>query len=1061
MSDIFISHIEEDADIAIKIASGLEGRGYTTWYYERDSLIGPQYLLQIPQAIKQSKAMLVIISPDSLGSNQVTNEVISAYEDRKYFIPLLRNITHSEFQQRQPLWKQAIGAATSSPIPKELTEDYFSRIIKGLKYLGIQPSVNPDLQTEIPIIFKNGKQKDYISSNQGDGIRFFEIEPRTPSEPILGREKDIEDTLELLNKKYSFAVVGIKGVGKSKFVSALLERVKNDNTSTFKTYYWRCFALGYAPSFTEFGRKIIEDLTNVNVEEFGKITVGEQIQAVVRVLKEKQCFLVIDQFEAVINPETKKPEDQGFAEFLTCANEGLEPARVVVTGWEVPLDSRGMPFKAKILDGINASASRKLWEHHDLNINTNKMPKETKERLLEEIILRLHGHPFAIQVIARNYSITEIQEMLENTAFKESPLASKVADISSSVYTRLPQKLKRFLSSICIFSKPCGLSAMSYITDYSKGDTLQTLIELEQRGIISKYEDRTYDVHNLLKEPVLSQLSNGERMQLHIKAASYYANQPCPSIKDRKSINDVNHFLSAIEHYISANKYLEAVELFINEKLQECLYSWGHCGELERICKIFIERKDVIPKDMFCKVLGALGLIYRDYEKSDEAKKYFEEALEIAKYFKYKEVECEQMVNLGDIHYYLGIKPPGSISEIDISIKYHNEAARYFGEVIDRKLEAKNIGCLGNAFLAKKDYKSALECYEKTLNISREINDKRYEGIWSGNIGAIKEIDGNLEEAKTYFNKAISLAQETGDRKHESWWLGILGEIYLYRLKDYKNATNNLEGALSLSEKILFTRGMKRQLDALWRVYYAEGKYQDAVRCYEKLRMAGCELERSDIGYIANICFVIGEYNKSIDYYKEILNIDRKASDKQGEIRDLFSLGDIYIKLGQSKKAIEYYNDAFAVTRQTYPFILRNEPLLLEIENIIKRGEAEKALEKCTALILKMTSNTFAEWIKSYSKAYRVEYPVAALAEEIEEYENGMINVTPNTKTFMGLANLYARKGELERAIVQYNKAFECDPNNIVALLSMMEVMVWDKQYGESINIYSNLGSKV
>ena len=42
--------------------------------------------------------------------------------------------------------------------------------------------------------------------------------------------------------------------------------------------------------------------------------------------------------------------------------------------------------------------------------------------------------------------------------------------------------------------------------------------------------------------------------------------------------------------------------------------------------------------------------------------------------------------------------------------------------------------------------------------------------------------------------------------------------------------------------------------------------------------MAGCELERSDIGYIANICFVIGEYNKSIDYYKEILNIDRKAS---------------------------------------------------------------------------------------------------------------------------------------------------------------------------------------
>ena len=87
MSDIFISHIEEDADIAIKIASGLEGRGYTTWYYERDSLIGPQYLLQIPQAIKQSKAMLVIISPDSLGSNQVTNEVIMLMKTANILFP--------------------------------------------------------------------------------------------------------------------------------------------------------------------------------------------------------------------------------------------------------------------------------------------------------------------------------------------------------------------------------------------------------------------------------------------------------------------------------------------------------------------------------------------------------------------------------------------------------------------------------------------------------------------------------------------------------------------------------------------------------------------------------------------------------------------------------------------------------------------------------------------------------------------------------------------------------------------------------------------------------------
>ncbi len=38
---IFISHVEEDSSIALRIASALEAKGYSTWYYERDSVPGP------------------------------------------------------------------------------------------------------------------------------------------------------------------------------------------------------------------------------------------------------------------------------------------------------------------------------------------------------------------------------------------------------------------------------------------------------------------------------------------------------------------------------------------------------------------------------------------------------------------------------------------------------------------------------------------------------------------------------------------------------------------------------------------------------------------------------------------------------------------------------------------------------------------------------------------------------------------------------------------------------------------------------------------------------------
>ncbi len=120
MSEIFISHVEEDAEVALEIALGLEEAGYTTWCYEVDNIPGPSYLIQTGQAVEQAKALVLIISPHSLSSHQVTKEVIRAHEGGKVFIPVLRDITHIEFQNRQPEWREALGAATSMRI--EMTQ---------------------------------------------------------------------------------------------------------------------------------------------------------------------------------------------------------------------------------------------------------------------------------------------------------------------------------------------------------------------------------------------------------------------------------------------------------------------------------------------------------------------------------------------------------------------------------------------------------------------------------------------------------------------------------------------------------------------------------------------------------------------------------------------------------------------------------------------------------------------------------------------------------------------------------------------------------------------------
>jgi len=136
---IFISHVEEDYSIALQIAGALETKGYSTWYYERDSVPGPAYLAQMGDAIEQSQAVVLVISPQSVGSNQVTTEVVRAHEANKAFIPLLNGITHAEFQTRAPVWRQALGASTSIAVSQEAVGDVVGRVIDGLEALGIRP----------------------------------------------------------------------------------------------------------------------------------------------------------------------------------------------------------------------------------------------------------------------------------------------------------------------------------------------------------------------------------------------------------------------------------------------------------------------------------------------------------------------------------------------------------------------------------------------------------------------------------------------------------------------------------------------------------------------------------------------------------------------------------------------------------------------------------------------------------------------------------------------------------------------------------------------------------
>ena len=139
MTDVFVSHVEEDSQTAIQLAEMLEQAGYATWYYERDCVPGVSYLIQTGQALENCKAVILLVSAMSLPSHQMSREIERAHECGKPFIPLFLGVPYEEFIERQPMWRQAIGTHTGINVPDEGVGVIFPRILKGLEGMGIKP----------------------------------------------------------------------------------------------------------------------------------------------------------------------------------------------------------------------------------------------------------------------------------------------------------------------------------------------------------------------------------------------------------------------------------------------------------------------------------------------------------------------------------------------------------------------------------------------------------------------------------------------------------------------------------------------------------------------------------------------------------------------------------------------------------------------------------------------------------------------------------------------------------------------------------------------------------
>ncbi len=167
------------------------------------------------------------------------------------------------------------------------------------------------------------------------------------------------------------------------------------------------------------------------------------------------------------------------------------------------------------------------------------------------------------------------------------------------------------------------------------------------------------------------------------------------------------------------------------------------------------------------------------------------------------------------------------------AIEYYEQTLAIVREISDRMGEAGALGNMGVSYRNLGEYQKAIEFYEAALEIFKEIGNRSGEGAFLGNLGDAYDYIGKKAEGVEYYEKALAIAKEIGDRQRESIWLGNLGNAY-ESSGEYQKAIDYFEQALIISREIGDRSSEGYQLSNLGLAYANAGETEKAIDLSKK-----------------------------------------------------------------------------------------------------------------------------------------------------------------------------------------------------------------------------------
>lgn len=350
---IFISYTHHDAEFVTRLRNDLQEGGVNVWVDFIGLKAGtPDWEQAIRDAIRDSRAVLLVTSPQARESFYVRDEIAVANMEKKPIYPVWAAGEH---------WIDSVPLGMGRIQYTDARADNYHAALESMTELFKSVEPTPPPPPPLP--------SNFVPRNPYKGLRAFRAEDRND---FFGRDTLIRELIDSLQMDVEYAntlaVVGPSGSGKSSVVMAgLIPALKNGAISGSQDWLYcepmvpgthpiSSLELAISSIYTDASSQIIRESIQKALHSPDRMGLYRMVQDKAAP-SDSRVVVYVDQFEELFTLTESKKERQQFIDLLTSAATEPDSRLILILSMRADFYDRPMayPLLGHLIDSRSCS----------------------------------------------------------------------------------------------------------------------------------------------------------------------------------------------------------------------------------------------------------------------------------------------------------------------------------------------------------------------------------------------------------------------------------------------------------------------------------------------------------------------------------------------------------------------------------------------------------------------------------------------------------------------------------------------------------------------------------